>query len=253
MRKQWVLGNWKMNGSRESNSHLISGLLAGLNAESSSGIGVCVPSVYLIEVGDKLAGSTVALGAQTISEHDEGAYTGEISAKMAVDCGCSLVLVGHSERRSLYGETSEIVAKKFKQALSNELTPVLCVGETLEQRESGITNEVIGEQLDAVIECCNSDELGRSIIAYEPVWAIGTGKTASAEQAQEVHAFIRNKLAQKSNALAEKISILYGGSVKADNAKEIFSMSDIDGGLVGGASLGAESFLAIYNSTDVIG
>jgi triosephosphate isomerase len=190
MRKQWVLGNWKMNGSRESNRHLIDGLLAGLGENNSAGMGVCVPAVYLAEIGDSLAGQPVALGAQTISEYDEGAFTGEISAKMVVECGCSLVLVGHSERRSLFGETNEIVARKFRQALSNGLTPVLCVGETLEQRESGITNEVVGGQLDAVIDCCDADELSRSVIAYEPVWAIGTGKTASDEQAQEVHAFI---------------------------------------------------------------
>lgn len=253
MRKQWVLGNWKMNGSRTRNRQLIDGLLAGLGDKCSTGIGVCAPAVYLAELGDSLAGQRIVLGAQTISEYEEGAFTGEISAKMVVECGCSLALVGHSERRSLFGETNEIVANKFRQALSNGLTPVLCVGETLQQRESGITNEIVGGQLDAVIDCCDADELSRAIIAYEPVWAIGTGKTASDAQAQEIHALIRDRLAQKNGNLAKNISILYGGSVKPDNAKALFSMPDIDGGLVGGASLDAESFLAIYNSTEVIG
>ncbi len=253
MRKQWVLGNWKMNGSSQSNRHLIDGLLAGLDGQNSSGIGVCTPSVYLSQVGERLIGSPIALGAQDVSEHSEGAYTGEVSAAMVADCGCGLALVGHSERRTLHGETSELVARKFRQALSNRLMPVLCVGETLEQREDGVTYKVIAEQLDAVFDCCDANELALSVIAYEPVWAIGTGKTASTEQAQEVHEFIRKRLAEKSQLLAEKVPVLYGGSVKPDNAKELFSMPDIDGGLIGGASLDAESFLAIYNSTEVIG
>lgn len=253
MRKQWVLGNWKMNGSSQSNRRLIDGLLAGLDSQNNSGIGVCAPFVYLSQVNGQVTGSPLLLGAQDVSEHAEGAYTGEVSAAMAVDCGCGLVLVGHSERRTLHGETSELVARKFKQVLSSQMIPVLCVGETLEEREKGITYRVVSEQLSAVLECCDTDELARTIIAYEPVWAIGTGKTASAEQAQDVHAFIRKKLAEKAQLLADKVPVLYGGSVKPDNAKELFSMPDIDGGLIGGASLDAKSFLAIYNSTEVIG
>jgi triosephosphate isomerase len=253
MRKQWVLGNWKMNGSSQSNRDLIDGLLTGLDGQNGSGIGVCAPFVYLSQVSEQLIGSSFLLGAQDVSEHERGAYTGEVSAAMAADCGCSLVLVGHSERRILHGETSELVARKFRQVLSSKLIPVLCIGETLEEREKGITYKVVSEQLDAVFECCDTDELTHSIIAYEPVWAIGTGKTASAEQAQDVHAFIRKKLAEKAQLLADRVPVLYGGSVKPDNAKELFSMPDIDGGLIGGASLDAKSFLAIYNSTEVIG
>ncbi len=252
MRKQWVIGNWKMNGTRESNRHLIGGFLGKLGAPKGACIAVCVPSIYLYEVAS-LRGSQLLVGSQDLSEYEKGAYTGEISAAMVADSGGKLALVGHSERRSLHAETSEQVARKFKQALLHNLVPVLCVGETLEQRESGATFAVVAEQLDAVLNCCDEAEVSQAIIAYEPVWAIGTGKTASAEQAQEVHAFIRQKLAQKSELLAKNVSVLYGGSVKPDNAQMLFAMPDIDGGLIGGASLDAESFLAIYNSTEVIG
>ncbi len=242
-----------MNGSFKRNGRLLDDLLESLSARQGAEIGVCAPFVYLSDARERLLDSPVLLGAQNVSEQVEGAYTGEISAEMLADCGCTFALVGHSERRSLYGETSEIVYRKFRQLLSNGITPVVCVGETLEQREAGIAFDIVAEQLDAVLESCSVDDLAEAIIAYEPVWAIGTGKTASSEQAQEIHQFIRNKLAQKSPLVAEKVPVLYGGSVKADNAKELFSMPDIDGGLVGGASLDAESFLAIYNSLEVTG
>jgi triosephosphate isomerase len=207
-----------------------------------------VPFPYLAQAREKLAGTSLAWGGQNLSQHAQGAYTGEVSAAMLLDFGCRYVIVGHSERRSFYGDTDAVVAAKFDAALKAGLTPILCLGETLEQREAGVTAQVVNTQLDAVMDACGAASLGRAVIAYEPVWAIGTGRTASPEQAQEVHALIRARVAGKDAAVAKGLQILYGGSVKANNAKEIFAMPDIDGGLIGGAALVADDFLAIVKA-----
>ncbi len=247
MRQSLVMGNWKMNGSRSEGLALANAIAAGLK-DGDQGIAVCVPYVYLSDVQGAIESTPLALGGQNVADQSSGAYTGEISAAMLKECGCTYALVGHSERRSYYGDTDESVATRFCQAQKEGITPVLCIGETLEERESDTTFAVIDRQLNAVINMAGIDALADSVIAYEPVWAIGTGKTASDEQAQEVHRYIRQQIAAKSQAVADKIQILYGGSVKQDNAKAIFAMPDIDGGLIGGASLDAESFLAIYQS-----
>jgi len=242
MRKKLVAGNWKMHGSLAENAALLSALkpaLAGIEAV------VCVPFPYLAQAQSELAGSSIAWGAQNLSEHSKGAYTGEVSASMLRDFGCSYVIVGHSERRSLYGESDQRVAAKFIAAQAGGLVPILCVGESLEEREAGITEQVVARQLDAVISAAGIGALANAIVAYEPVWAIGTGKTASPEQAQAVHAFIRSKIAGLDAAIADALVIQYGGSVKAANAAELLAQPDIDGGLIGGASLVAEEFAAI--------
>jgi len=245
MRKPLVAGNWKMNGSRESAKTLVSGIkegAAGLVAD----IAVCPPFVYLGEVGALLDGSSIALGAQNVSQCGNGAYTGEISTSMLSDMACEYVILGHSERRTLYGEDDALVAEKVVATNAAGMKPMLCIGELLEEREAGQTEAVVARQLDVLLD---SEEglaaLQNAVIAYEPVWAIGTGMTATPQQAQDVHAFIRQRIAEKDAALAEKIQILYGGSVKPDNAEELFAMADIDGGLIGGASLQVEDFLAI--------
>ena len=238
MRRSLVIGNWKMNGSKAANEDLLRELKSGLNGVSAE-LGVCVPSVYLDSVNEQLQGTPVAVGAQNLSQFDSGAYTGEVSATMLADLSCRYVLVGHSERRALFGESSEIVAEKFFAAANAGLLPVLCVGETLAEREAGETLDVVAEQLNAVMDA--AETLPECVVAYEPVWAIGTGLTATPGQAQDVHAFIRGKLGEQGAVT----SILYGGSVKAASAAELFAQSDIDGGLVGGASLNAEEFLAI--------
>jgi triosephosphate isomerase len=245
-----VAGNWKMNGSRESVKALIEALKAGSGEVKSTQIVVCAPYVFLADVNAMLAGSGIALGAQNLSTEAAGAFTGEISADMLKDFGCSYVIVGHSERRALYGEDDALVAKKFAVARAAGLTPILCVGETLEEREKGITEQVVARQLDAVIELEGVDALTDGVIAYEPVWAIGTGKTASPEQAQEVHAFIRSRIAGNSAAVAEKVQIQYGGSMNAGNCAELLAKPDIDGGLIGGASLKADDFLTICKAGD---
>jgi triosephosphate isomerase len=242
MRKKLVAGNWKMHGSLAENAALLSALkpaLAGIEAV------VCVPFPYLAQAQAELAGSSIAWGAQNLSEHSKGAYTGEVSASMLRDFGCSYVIVGHSERRSLYGESDQQVAAKFIAAQAGGLVPILCVGESLEEREAGITEQVVARQLDAVIGAAGIGALANAIVAYEPVWAIGTGKTASPEQAQAVHAFIRGKIAGLDAAIADGLVIQYGGSVKAANAAELLAQPDIDGGLIGGASLIADEFVAI--------
>ena len=245
MRDFLVAGNWKMNGSAAANAELIDGILAGVPSTQRVQLLVCPPFPYLSSVGTKLAGSRVALGAQTVSEHDNGAYTGETSTTMLIDLGCEYVIVGHSERRALYAESSDQVAAKFATALDAGLTPILCVGETLSEREADRTQGVIDEQLDAVLDRCGVAAFAAAVIAYEPVWAIGTGKTATPEQAQDVHRHIRRRIAAADAQVAAEIKILYGGSVKGDNAGGLFSMADIDGGLIGGASLKAADFLAI--------
>ncbi len=245
MRRPFVAGNWKMNGSAASNKALLDGIKAGLVAVASTDVAVCPPFVYLRDVAEQLQGTTVALGAQNLSEQSAGAYTGEISAAMLLDLACRYVIVGHSERRAIYGESDALVAKKFAAARKAGLIPILCVGELLEEREAGTTEQVIARQLDAVLALEGIAAFAQAVVAYEPVWAIGTGKTASPDQAQEVHAFIRNKLAAQDATIADKLRILYGGSVKASNAVELFGMADIDGGLIGGAALQADEFLAI--------
>lgn len=244
MRRKLVAGNWKMHGSLAENEALLGGVLAGI-ASVKTDVAVCVPYPYLAQVQARLDGSAVAWGAQNLSQHGKGAFTGEVSAAMLRDFGCKYVIVGHSERRALYGESDVVVADKFVAAQAGGLVPVLCVGETLEEREGGLTEQVVARQLDAVIAKSGVGALADAVVAYEPVWAIGTGKTASPEQAQAVHAFIRGKIAALDPAVAESLIIQYGGSVKASNAQELFGQPDIDGGLIGGASLSAEEFLAI--------
>ena len=245
MRQPLVAGNWKMNGSAESIERLLDGIKGSLDTVEKAEVVVCPPFVYLSDVRRQLTGSSVALGAQNVSEHPSGAYTGEIAASMLLDFQCRYVIVGHSERRSLFGESDSQVAAKFAAARASGIRPILCVGEVLEEREQGITEKVVARQLDAVIEEVGVEALADGVIAYEPVWAIGTGKTASPEQAQEVHAFIRGRIAERSADTAGQVRILYGGSVKAANAEALFAMPDIDGGLIGGASLDVEEFISI--------
>ncbi len=248
MRRLLVVGNWKLNGTLSSTKELLTGVLGGMSEVTAADVGVCPPYPYLLPAAELLQGSAVALGAQDVCDQDVGAFTGEVSAPMLVDVGCSLVIVGHSERRSIYGESDEFTAKKFAAAQRSGLTPILCVGETLDEREQGVTETVVARQLDAVVALAGMDALATAVIAYEPVWAIGTGKTASPEQAQDVHAFIRQRLAASNEAVASKVQILYGGSVKPGNAAELFAKPDIDGGLIGGASLKAEDFLGICSA-----
>ncbi|MDX1253024.1 MAG: triose-phosphate isomerase [Gammaproteobacteria bacterium] len=246
MRQPLVAGNWKMNGSRASVRALVEGAKAGLGGVGQVQVAVCPPFVYLADVAALLEGSAVMLGAQNLYFAASGAYTGETSAAMLMDFGCAYVIVGHSERRALFAETDETVVRKLVAASRAGLKPILCVGELLEDRENGVTEAVVGRQLDAVLHVSGGLEaLANTIIAYEPIWAIGTGRTASPEQAQDVHAFIRRRIAVHDAEIAAKVQILYGGSVKASNAQELFGMPDIDGGLIGGASLDAQEFLTI--------
>jgi len=235
MRGRLVAGNWKMHGNRVSNLALLDAVLAGIGSLQGAACAVCVPFPYLGEVAAQLKGSPLAWGAQNLSEHAQGAYTGEVSAGMLADFGCSYVIVGHSERRQLFGERDATVAAKFAAAQAGGLTPILCIGETLEERDAGRTGEVVARQLDAVL---TRVKFGSAVLAYEPVWAIGTGRTATPEQAQAVHGELRKRVGAQTK-------ILYGGSVKAANAKDMFSMPDVDGGLIGGASLVAADFVAI--------
>jgi triosephosphate isomerase len=245
MRTPLVAGNWKLNGSRSSIKSLVDGLLSGISEVGQTEVAVCPPFVYLNEVNQMLADSAIAMGSQDVCAEDSGAFTGEVAGPMISEMGAVFAIIGHSERRSIYGESDELVARKFAAAQRHGLKPILCVGETLEEREKGVTEDVVARQIDAVINLMGVDALENAVIAYEPVWAIGTGMTATPEQAQDVHAFIRNRIAEKSGNVAEKIQILYGGSVKAANAAELFAMPDIDGGLIGGASLDADEFLTI--------
>jgi len=245
MRQPLVAGNWKMHGSRAENASLVSGLLDLLQPGKRAEILLCPPFPYLMETGRLLKDSGVALGAQSVCAESQGAFTGEVSAAMLKDVGCGYVLVGHSERRQLFGESDALVARKFMAAQGQGLVPVLCVGETLEERESDQTTSVVTRQIEAVLAVTGVQSLARAVIAYEPIWAIGTGRTASPEQAQEVHAMIRSKVAERDGTIGGSVRILYGGSVKASNAQELFAMPDIDGGLVGGASLKADEFARI--------
>lgn len=244
MRLPLVAGNWKLNGSLTGNHALLSDIIAGL-PEGGVDVMVCPPAVYLGSAAAELQGSRILLGAQDVSSRDAGAFTGEVAAAMLRDVGCSHTLIGHSERRTLFGDTDDIVAAKFVAARAGGLQPVLCVGETLEERQAGGTMAVVNRQLDAVLTKVGAAEFAGAIVAYEPVWAIGTGQTATPEQAQEVHAAIRARLAEAGAKLAADTRILYGGSVKGANAADLFARQDIDGGLIGGASLKAGEFLTI--------
>jgi triosephosphate isomerase len=246
MRASLIAGNWKMNGSMQSVIELVEGIKAGDRGQAE--LAVCPPAVFLMKVGGMLSGSAIALGAQNVCDQQAGAFTGEISASMLKECGCRYVIVGHSERRSLYQESDRLVADRLAMALSVGLTPILCVGETLAEREQDVTEDVVARQLDAVLAISGIAGMGQSVIAYEPVWAIGTGKVASPEQAQAVHAFIRSKLEQEDASVAQQVQILYGGSMNPTNAAELLSQPDIDGGLIGGAALKADDFLAIAQS-----
>ncbi|MEO7775043.1 MAG: triose-phosphate isomerase [Steroidobacteraceae bacterium] len=248
MRRRIVVGNWKMNGSRAENTQLVEALVSARGTGGTADCIVCPPFVYLHEVGRTLRDSAIKLGAQDVCAEAQGAYTGEVSAAMLKDVGCEYVLVGHSERRSLYGEDDALVARKYSAALGKGLTPVLCIGESLSEREAGREHEVVSRQLDAVIAVSGVAGLAKGVVAYEPVWAIGTGRTASSEQAQETHAFVRQRIAGHDAKIADGLRILYGGSCKAANARELFTMPDVDGGLIGGASLKSDEFLAIWNA-----
>ncbi|HEY6451104.1 MAG TPA: triose-phosphate isomerase [Steroidobacteraceae bacterium] len=244
MRRKLVAGNWKMHGSRAENAPLVEAILSSPQLERADCV-ICPPFVYLAEIARLLRGTAASLGAQDVCADAHGAHTGEISAAMLKDVGCRYVIVGHSERRGLYGEDDELVARKFGAAISHDLIPILCLGELLPEREGGHTQDVVARQLDAVVALNGIGGFAHAVIAYEPVWAIGTGRTASPEQAQEVHGFIRTRLGQQDAKIAAALPILYGGSVKAGNARELFSQRDVDGGLIGGASLKADEFLSI--------
>jgi triosephosphate isomerase len=247
MRQKLIAGNWKMNGCLAENQTRLTQLVSGLKA-SSANVAVCVPAPYFTQCQSALGGSDIMLGSQNLSEYSEGAYTGEISGSMLRDFDCQYVLVGHSERRELFAETNKQVAEKFAAALNASLIPVLCVGESLEQRETGITEIIIAEQISAVLEQVGIQGFSQAVIAYEPIWAIGTGKTASPEQAQIVHEAIRGQLAELDSNIAQNTQILYGGSVKPSNAVAIFAQADVDGALVGGAALNAQDFIQICNA-----
>jgi len=241
MRIPLVAGNWKMHGNRASNRALLEAVIAGIRGLRGVECAVCVPFPYLGETAAQLANTGVALGAQNLSEHAHGAYTGEVSGAMLKEFGCRYALVGHSERRQLYGESDAMVAAKFAAAAGQGITPVLCLGETLAEREAGRTKDVVLRQLEAVFSMNRKETFGAAVVAYEPVWAIGTGRTAAPEQVQEVHAFLRQQLPQSTR-------LLYGGSVKKENAAALFALPDVDGGLIGGASLVAADFLAIVRA-----
>ncbi len=244
MRRPVVAGNWKMHGTRAENARLVDALIEASD-EAPCDVVICPPHVYLWEIGRQVKESPIALGAQNVCAEAQGAFTGEVSAAMLKDVGCAYAIVGHSERRLLYREDDSLVARKFVAAQGAGLVPILCVGETLEERERGVTEEVVARQLDAVLAVAGVEAFARAVLAYEPVWAIGTGKNASPEQAQAVHAFIRTRIAARDAMIGAGLRLLYGGSVKAANAAELFDQPDVDGGLVGGASLKADEFVRI--------
>ncbi len=248
MRRNLIAGNWKMNGCLANNALLLADLKKLVKSQNSVEIAVCVPSPYLAQAQQLLSGSAISLGAQDVSAYAQGAYTGEVSPTMLQDFSCRYVIIGHSERRAYHAETSEHVGQKAISALAAGLTPIICVGESLAEREANATSAVVGQQLDAVLNVVAPGELSKIVIAYEPVWAIGTGKTATPQMAQEVHAFLRSKLASRNAGAADSVQILYGGSMKPENATELLAMPDIDGGLIGGAALKASDFVAIVNA-----
>jgi triosephosphate isomerase len=247
MRRKLVAGNWKMNGSLAANTLLLTEIKSGLG-NATADVAVCVPSPYFAQCQGLLSGAAIALGAQDVSSHEAGAYTGEVSTSMLQEFDCRYVIVGHSERRAYFAETNELIAQKTVRALNAGLTPIVCVGETLGQREAGQTDSVVAEQLNVVLASIATSDLAKIVVAYEPVWAIGTGKTATPAMAQEVHAMLRKQLQAKNAEAATQVRILYGGSMKPENAKELLAMSDIDGGLIGGAALKAADFLAIVHA-----
>jgi triosephosphate isomerase len=250
MRSKFVVGNWKLNGSLAGNESLLKALLRNVPGNAPSACAVCVAYPYLAQVRELLAGTPIAWGGQDVSAYDKGAYTGEVSGSMLVEFGCRYAIVGHSERRTLFGDSDPVAAEKYVAARKAGLTPIFCVGETLQEREKGETEAVLARQLDALL-AKGAGVVEGGIVAYEPVWAIGTGKTASSQQAEDAHAFIRGRIAAKDASLASALPILYGGSVKAANAAELFAMPNVDGGLVGGASLVAEEFSAIWRAASV--
>jgi triosephosphate isomerase (TIM) len=250
MRQRLVAGNWKMHGSLPDNESLLKAVAGAAGSLRSAACAVCVPFPYLHQAQRALTGSKAQWGAQNVSPHAKGAYTGEVSVSMLKDFDCRYAIVGHSERRALYGEDDATVAAKAKAVLAGGMVPIVCVGESLEERESGATEQVVGRQLDAVVGAIGAAGIAQSVVAYEPVWAIGTGKTATPEQAHAVHAFIRTRVAASDPGVAQALTILYGGSVKAANATSLFAMADVDGGLIGGASLNAEEFAAICAAAD---
>jgi triosephosphate isomerase len=247
MRRKLIAGNWKMNGSLAANAALLSGIQAGLGSLSCD-VAVCAPAPYLEQCRSTLSDSAIAWGGQDVSEYESGAYTGEISVSMLMDFDCTYVITGHSERRAYHGESDELVGRKSARALAAGLRPIVCIGETLAEREAGQTEQVVQRQLDAVLSVVVDADLTKLVIAYEPVWAIGTGKTATPQMAQDVHAFLRGRLAARHAAAATQVQILYGGSMKPDNAADLLAMEDIDGGLIGGAALKATDFLAIIHA-----
>jgi triosephosphate isomerase len=247
MRRKLITGNWKMNGGLASNAALLSAVKSELGQPSCQ-VAVCAPAPYLTQCQQLLCSTPVAWGAQDVSAHDAGAYTGEVSAGMLKDFDCAYVIVGHSERRAYHGESDEMVGRKAARAIAAGLIPIACVGETLAEREAGQTEQVVQRQLEAVLAQLAGNDLAKLVVAYEPVWAIGTGKTATPQMAQDVHAFLRSRIAARDAQAASGIQILYGGSMKPDNAAELLAMADIDGGLIGGAALKATDFLAIVRA-----
>jgi triosephosphate isomerase len=245
MRRKLIVGNWKMHGNLSRNKALLEGVLDGVRELTNADYGVCVPFPYLAQAQAMLQGSNIAWGAQNISQNEQGAFTGAVAAGMLVDFDCRYVIIGHSERRALFHESNEIAAAKFDTAIKAGLTPIFCVGETLAERESGVTEQVVARQLEVILNHVGAQAVAKSVIAYEPVWAIGTGKTATPEQAQAVHSFIRQRVAQLDANVAQNLQILYGGSMKPSNAVELMAQPDIDGGLIGGAALVVEDFVAI--------
>ncbi|MBB1074295.1 triose-phosphate isomerase [Rhodoferax sp. 4810] len=250
MRQPLVAGNWKMNGSKAFVAELLMGIKASSGGIQATELAVCAPFPYLYLLEELLAGTPIRYGAQDVAFENDGAFTGQVSVKMLKDFGCHYVIIGHSERRQFNAETDAMIARKYAQAIANELTPILCVGESLTERQQGQTEAIVARHLDAVIELNGVDALAKGVIAYEPVWAIGTGLTATPEQAQEVHAFLRTRIAAHSQPVASQVRILYGGSMKSNNALELIMQPDIDGGLIGGASLKADEFLAICQAGD---
>lgn len=246
MRRKIVAGNWKMNTVVSEGKELVNGILAKMaDVPADVQIIIAPPFTHLCHIGRMIEGSRIALSAQNCADHEKGAYTGEVSAAMLKSVGCSYVILGHSERRQYYGETSATLVTKLGLALGEGVMPIFCVGEKLEEREAGNHFEVVGKQIEEVLFTLTPEQMAHVVVAYEPVWAIGTGKTATSDQAQEIHAFIREKLASKFGSLAQEISILYGGSCKPSNARELFAQKDIDGGLIGGAALKADDFIGI--------
>ncbi len=254
-RRKLVIANWKMHGDISSNQQLLQAVIDGLSNYTQADYVICPPNPYLFQARELLSSTNIAWGGQNVNQHDKGAFTGAVAAHMLTDLGCSYVLLGHSERRVLFNETNLTAAARFDAAVKSGLTPVLCVGETLAEHEAGLTEVIIASQMDAVMATLNDKSFAAAmqvnmVFAYEPVWAVGTGKTATPEQAQTVHAFIRNRIAMRNSEAANHVRIIYGGSIKASNAKKLFAMPDVDGGLVGGASLAAEEFIAICKAAN---